>query len=96
MRAPGIRRNQLLTIDYDAMEIDISCPFDCSCGAGNCRGRVSGFANMAPAAQREYAEAAAGIEGEKPAGAGAGAGRHPPLTGAVKAWAKENVVPGAQ
>lgn len=32
----------------------MSSPFDCTCGAGRCRGRVSGFANLPPAVQREY------------------------------------------
>ncbi|CAM9722052.1 unnamed protein product [Hapterophycus canaliculatus] len=36
------------------MELELSSPFDCSCGADRCRGRVSGFANLPPAVQREY------------------------------------------
>lgn len=32
----------------------MSSPFDCNCGADRCRGRVSGFANLPPAEQREY------------------------------------------
>ena len=92
VRAPEIRRQEPLTIDYNAMEIDMSCPFDCGCGADNCRGRVSGFANLPPAAQKEYLSAAA-----VPAASTAGEGPDgpPPLTGAVRAWAKENHVPGA-
>eukprot|EP00752_Nemacystus_decipiens_P008600 g7679.t1 len=92
VRAPEITQNQPLTIDYNAMEIDMSSPFDCGCCAGNCRGRVSGFANLPLAVQEEYTKAAAApatsTVGERPRGA-------PPLTGAVRAWAKANKVPGA-
>lgn len=87
VRAPEIQPNQLLTIDYNAMEIDMSCPFDCRCGSDNCRGRVSGFANLPPATQREYTSAPA---------AGTALAVPPPLTGAVRTWAKENNLPGAQ
>ncbi|CAM9534772.1 unnamed protein product [Ectocarpus sp. 12 AP-2014] len=78
VRAPRIQPNELLTIDYNAMEIDMSCPFDCQCGAVRCRGLVSGFSNLSRAEQKEY------IDG--------GATRSPPLTGAVKTWAEEHDV----
>eukprot|EP00903_Cladosiphon_okamuranus_P010554 g9982.t1 len=89
VRATEIREDQLLTIDYNAMELDMSCPFDCRCGADNCRGRVVGFANLPRAAQKEYTSApTVSLAGEKPKGP-------PPLTGAVRAWAKEANLPGA-
>lgn len=91
VRPPEIRQNQLLTIDYNAMELDMSSPFDCRCGADNCRGRVSGFANLPPAAQKEYTTSApaASVAGKRPEGP-------PPLIGAVRAWAKEANLPGAR
>lgn len=94
VRAAEIRQEQLLTIDYDAMEIEMSSPFDCRCGADNCRGRVSGFANMAPAAQREYAGGGTAAAAATRRVVGGGRPTGPlPLTGAVKAWAKQNNLP---
>ncbi|CBN75800.1 hypothetical protein Esi_0181_0035 [Ectocarpus siliculosus] len=58
------------------MEIDMSCPFECQCGAVRCRGLVSGFSNLSRVEQKEY------ING--------GATRSPSLTGAVKMWAEEH------
>ncbi|CAN0375012.1 unnamed protein product [Ectocarpus sp. 12 AP-2014] len=76
VRAPRVQPNELLTIDYNAMEIDMTCPFDCQCGAVRCRGCVSGFSNLSLAEQEEF------IDG--------GATGSPPLTGAVKTWAEEH------
>ncbi|CBN75799.1 conserved unknown protein [Ectocarpus siliculosus] len=76
VRAPRVQPSELLTIDYNAMEIDMTCPFDCQCGAVRCRGWVSGFSNLSRAEQEEY------IDG--------GATGSPPLTGAVKTWAEEH------
>ncbi|CAM9983024.1 unnamed protein product [Ectocarpus sp. 8 AP-2014] len=76
VRAPRVQPNELLTIDYNAMEIDMTCPFDCQCGAVRCRGWVSGFSNLSRAEKEEY------IDG--------GATGSPPLTGAVKTWAEEH------
>ncbi|CAM9407451.1 unnamed protein product [Ectocarpus fasciculatus] len=78
VRAPQIHPNELLTIDYNAMEIDMTCPFDCQCGAAKCKGWVSGFSNLSSAEQKEY------IDG--------GATGSPPLTGAVKTWAEEHSI----
>ncbi|CAN0428932.1 unnamed protein product [Ectocarpus fasciculatus] len=58
------------------MEIGMTCPFDCQCGAAKCKGWVSGFSNLSSAEQKEY------IDG--------GATGSPPLTGAVKTWAEEH------
>ncbi|CAN0161670.1 unnamed protein product [Ectocarpus sp. 4 AP-2014] len=76
VRAPRVQPNELLTIDYNAMEIDMTCPFDCQCGAVRCTGWVSGFSNLSRDEQEEY------IDG--------GATGSPPLTGAVKTWAEEH------
>ncbi|CAB1105383.1 unnamed protein product [Ectocarpus sp. CCAP 1310/34] len=76
VRAPRVQPNEALEIDYNAMEIDMTCPFDCQCGAVRCRGWVSGFSNLSRAEQEEY------IDG--------GATGSPPLTGAVKTWAEEH------
>jgi hypothetical protein len=37
----GIRRGDELTIDYGGFGNPDAAPFTCSCGAGNCRGRIS-------------------------------------------------------
>lgn len=54
VRGTRIDENEPLTIDYNTFEVDMSSPFDCHCGADRCRGRVSGFANLPPAVQKEY------------------------------------------
>lgn len=84
MRAAEIEEGELITLDYNAMEIDMSDPFDCECGAPKCRGRISGFSKLAPDIQAEYIAGGrtSGV-GERSAGA---APDLPPLTPVVEAW----------
>ncbi len=37
-----IEEGELLTMDYDLTEDYLFQPFDCQCGAPNCRGRIAG------------------------------------------------------
>lgn len=92
VRAADIPRNEPLTIDYNAMEIDMVCPFDCLCGAEKCKGRVSGFASLPRTSQKEYLDgrwAKASTASEKIREKVRLPGP-PPLVGAVIIWAKEN------
>jgi hypothetical protein len=36
----NIRKDEEVTWDYLSAESDISAPFECGCGAANCRGRI--------------------------------------------------------
>lgn len=84
VRAAEIQEGELITLDYNVMEIDMSDPFDCLCGAPKCRGRISGFSNLAPDIQAEYI---AGDQTSRVGGTSAGAAPDfPPLTPMVKAW----------
>ena len=80
--APEILKGETLTIDYNAMEVDIISSFDCACGAVNCRGHISGFSKLPPSVQEEYIQgrwltSQVGTEGS---------GAPPLLTGVVKDW----------
>ncbi|CAN0394543.1 unnamed protein product [Pylaiella littoralis] len=104
VRAAEIPQDEGLTIDYNAMEINMVCTFDCACGADKCKGRVSGFANLPRTAQKEYlderwatAPAAAAPAAAATAAAAAAGNKSqlpgpPPLVGAVATWAKRNVI----
>lgn len=84
VRATEIQDGELITLDYNAMEINMSDPFDCLCGAPKCRGRIAGFSNLAPDIQAEYI---AGGQTSEVEGRSAGAAPDlPPLTPVVKAW----------
>lgn len=70
-----------LTIDYNAMEIEMSSPFDCLCGTSSCAGRVAGFSRLPIDARNEYMAQEQGHgEGRK----------NLRLTPLVRAWATEN------
>ena len=56
--ATEILKGEMLTIDYNAMEVDMVSSFDCACGAVNCRGRISGFSKLPPSVQEELSKGA--------------------------------------
>lgn len=85
--APEIPEGEMLTVDYNAFEVDMTSSFDCACGAVNCRGRISGFSRLPPSVQQEYLQ---GRWSTSEVGAG-GSGAPPLLTEVVKAWAAANV-----
>lgn len=77
----------MLTVDYNAFEVDMTSSFDCACGDVNCRGHISGFSRLPPSVQQEYIQ---GRWSTSEVGAG-GSGAPPLLTEVVKAWAVANV-----
>lgn len=83
MVASSIPKGDLLNIDYNAMEIDMVCPFDCNCGSPNCKGKIAGFSRLSPKVQEEY------LKQSMPDDVGVKvAGKPAPLTPFVRSWAK--------
>lgn len=83
--ATTVKPGELLTIDYNAMEIEMDSPFDCACGSPACAGRIEGFSKLPEAVRRQYlAGGAAGVD------APGGKKKSALLTPVVRGWASAN------
>lgn len=79
-----------LTIDYNAMEIEMSNPFDCLCGTSGCAGRVAGFSRLPIDARNEYLAHGQDHSDDDDEQEGWQGRKNLRLTPLVRAWAAEN------
>lgn len=80
--SPTVKPGELLTIDYNAMEIEMTSPFDCVCGSSSCVGRIEGFSKLPRAVREQYL-----ADSETVKANGSGSTKPARLTPLVRAWA---------
>lgn len=81
MVASTIQPGDVLSADYNTFELYMESPFDCVCGAANCRGRIAGFTRLPVDIREEYLQQNGGNGVNE---------RFNLLTRAVRSWGEAN------